>query len=168
MDSETRLVVFTLATHRYAIELERIQRVVRVVAVTPLPRAPANVLGIIDFGGTVLPVINLRERFNLQARSIRLSDHLIIASTGRRIVALLVDEATGVIKISPEEIAPGDGILPRLEFIDGAVKLDDGLILIQDLDRLLSLEEEALIDQALSEQAAHNTATDSAKVVPQS
>ena len=77
-----------------------------------------------------------------------------IASTGRRTVALLVDETNGVIAIAPETIAPAGTILPRLEFIEGAVKLEDGLILIHDLDRLLSLEEEQAIDRALNDHAA--------------
>jgi len=146
---EQPLVVFSLDDQRYALALARVQRAIRVVAITPLPDAPAIVLGIIDLGGAVIPVIDIRRRFNHPPRDVRLSDHLVVATTGKRTVALLVDETKGVIEASPERYAPAAEILPGLELVDGAVKLEDGLILIHDLERLLSLEEETAIDRAL-------------------
>jgi purine-binding chemotaxis protein CheW len=148
--TEQPLVVFSLDDQRYALALARVQRAVRVVAITPLPKAPPIVLGIIDLGGVVIPVIDIRQRFNHPPRDVRLSDHLIVATTGKRTVALLVDETKGVIEASPESFAPAGEILPGLELVDGAMKLENGLILIHDLERLLSLEEETAIDRALS------------------
>ena len=150
VDADQSLVVFSLDGQRYALALERVQRCLRVVAITPLPESPAIVLGIIDLGGVVIPVINLRERFNHPPRDVRLSDHLVIADTGKRTVALLVDETNGVIQLSPERYAPAGEIIPRLELMDGAAKLEDGLVLIHDLERLLSLDEDAAIDCALN------------------
>lgn len=144
------LVVFTLDDQRYALPLARVQRSLRVVAITPLPEAPPIVLGIMDLGGVVIPVIDIRKRFNHRPRDTRLSDHLIIATAGTRTIALLVDETKGVIQIAPESIAAAGEILPALEFVAGAIKLDDGLVLIHDLERLLSLDEETAIDRALS------------------
>jgi purine-binding chemotaxis protein CheW len=151
--SRRPLVVFSLDGQRYALPLASVHRCMRVVAITPLPGAPAIVLGIIDLGGAVIPVINIRKRFNQPPRDLRLSDHLVVATTGKRTVALLVDETKGVIEASPESYAPAGDIVPRLELVDGAIKLEDGLILIHDLGRLLSLEEDTAIDRALS--AAH-------------
>ena len=145
-----RLVVFLLDDQRYALSLACVQRAIRVVAITPLPAVPAIVLGIIDLGGVVIPVINIRGRFNRPPRKVRLSDHLIIATTGKRTVALLVDETQGVIEASPESYAPAGEILPGLELVQGAIKAENGLILIHDLERLLSLEAETAIDLALS------------------
>lgn len=150
-------MVFSLCDQRYALALSSVQRCIRVVATTPLPEAPAIVLGIIDLGGVVIPVINLRGRFNHPPRDMLLSDHLLIAETGKRTVALLVDETQGVIEVSLESYAPAGEFMPRLELLDGAVKLEDGLILIHDLERLLSLEEDAAIDRALSAIAGTET-----------
>jgi purine-binding chemotaxis protein CheW len=144
------LVVFSLDSRRYALDLARVQRCIRVVAITPLPGAPAIVLGVIDLAGVVIPVVDIRKRFNHPARDARLSDHLVVATTGRRTVALLVDETRGVVEVSAESYAPGAGILPGLEMVEGAMKLEDGLILVHDLDRLLSLDEQKTIDRALS------------------
>lgn len=143
------LVVFALDDQRYALPLARVKRSIRVVAITPLPEAPEIVLGVIDLGGEVIPAIDIRKRFNHPPRDIRLSDQLIVATTGKRTVALLVDETKAVIEASPESYAPAGGILPGLGLVDGAIKLEDGLVLIHDLERLLSLEEESAIDQAL-------------------
>jgi purine-binding chemotaxis protein CheW len=144
------LVVFSLDEQRYALDLARVRRSIHVVAITPLPGAPAIVLGLIDLGGVVIPAIDIRKRFNHAPRDIRLSDHLIVATAGKRTVALLVDETKGVTEVSAESYAPAGGIPTRLKLFDGAMKLDGGLILIHDLERLLSLEEEMAIDRALS------------------
>ena len=147
--TERPLVVFSLDDQRYALALARVLRVIRVVAITPLPEAPPIVLGIIDLGGVVIPVIDIRKRFNHRSQDVRLSDHLVIAKTVKRTVALLVDETQGVIEASPESCAQASEIVPGLDLVDGAVKLEDGLILIHDLERLLSLEDETAIDSAL-------------------
>ncbi len=143
------MVIFSLDEQRYALPLDRVQRSIRAVAITPLPGAPAIVIGIIDLGGVVIPVIDTRGRFNHPPRDIRLSDHLVIATAGKRTIALLVDETTGVLEASPDNRTPADDIAPRLELVDGAIRAKDGLILIHDLERLLSLDEETGIDRAL-------------------
>ena len=123
------------------------------VAVTPLPKAPSLVLGVIDFGGVVVPVLNVRERFRLPPRQPVLSDQLIVARTSRRLVALAVEATSGVIAEAAEDRAPAGSILSGLELVEGALKCASGLILIHDLDRLLLLEEEDQLDRALLHEA---------------
>jgi purine-binding chemotaxis protein CheW len=144
------LVVFSLDGQRYALALHCVQRSLRVVAITPLPGAPSIVAGIIDLAGVVIPVIDIRARFKLPPRALHLSQHLVVATAAGRTVALLVDETNGVIEGPPGGAVPADTILPGLELVEGAVKLDDGLVLIHDLARLLSLEEGLALDRALS------------------
>lgn len=147
--SDLALLVFELDTQAYALPLHQVRRALRAVAIAPLPGAPAIVLGIVDLAGTVMPVIDMRRRLGHQPRRLRPSDHIIYAHTRRRPVALLVDKTTGVIDAPPEAVVPADGVLPGLVLVEGAVKLPGGLILIHDLDRLLSLEEDAAIGQAM-------------------
>ena len=136
--AERPLVVFSLDGQRYALPLARVLRSILAAAVTRLPGAPAIVRGSIDLGDGAIPVIDLRERFNHRPRNGRMFDHLLVASTGTRTVALLVDETRGIIEASPGHCTPAREIPPRLEHVDGAVRLEDGLILIHDLERLLS------------------------------
>src|ERR1700712_4788121 len=96
-DSEPQpLIVFRLDDNRYGLRADAVERVVRTVEITPLPKAPPTVLGVINAEGQVIPVFDMRRRFQLPERMPDLSDHLIIARAGGRRVALAVDEALDV------------------------------------------------------------------------
>jgi purine-binding chemotaxis protein CheW len=142
-------VVFVLDGQRYALHLSAVERIIRAVEVTPLPKAAEIVLGIINMQGRIIPVVNIRRRFRLPEREIDLSDQLIIANTIKRSVALVVDEVRGVIEQAQEEVVPAEAVLPGAKYVEGVVKLEDGMILIHDLNRFLSLEEERSLDKAL-------------------
>ncbi|MHB8255543.1 MAG: chemotaxis protein CheW, partial [Acidiferrobacter sp.] len=111
------------------------------------------IAGVINVQGQVIPVINIRRRFRLPEREMALSDHMIVARTARRKVALLVDGAMGVIELSQDQVVRSPFILPDMEYVEGVVKLEDGLILIHNLDTFLALEEEKALDYALSDPA---------------
>lgn len=149
MEKLNRLVVLTLCDQRYGLPLSAVERVVRMVEVTPLPKAPDIVLGVVNVQGRVIPVVNMRRRFRLPEREISLTDQLIVAHTARRPVALAADAVTGVLEYSEQEVVGAQDILPGVEYIEGVVKLRDGLILIHDLDKFLSLEEGAALDQTM-------------------
>lgn len=119
------------------------------VAISSLPNAPDIILGVVNFQGRVIPVINVRRRFRLREREIALTDQLVVGHTARRPVALVVDAVLDVIASSEQNLIATENILPKVEYVEGVVKLTDGLILIHDLDKFLSLEEEGSLDQAL-------------------
>lgn len=155
MNPTVQLVLFSLDAQRYALPLVVVERVLRAVEVTPLPKAPSIVLGVIDVGGRVLPVLNLRQRFGLPEREIAPADQFLMAHASQRPVALAIDEAQGMIERPETEILNAAGIVPGLEHIRGLVKLDGGLVLIQDLERVLSLDEARILNEAMEEVAAH-------------
>lgn len=150
MGPRQQFLSFTLAAGRYAIPLAAVARVVRVAEFAPLPRAPEIVLGIVNVQGRIIPVVNVRRRFRHPEREIRLSDQLIVAVTARRPVALLVDRTEGVIERAEGEIVRAEKVLPGLEYVRGVLKLEDGLVLIHDLDTFLSLDEERKLGEALA------------------
>ena len=151
MKTFDRLVTFVLDRQRYALDLSSVEKVVRAVEVTPLPKAPGIVSGVINMQGRVVPVFNIRKRFGLPERELALSDQMIIANTSRRTVSLAVEQVEGTMEQSTlERVMPGK-ILPEMEYVEGVVKLEDGMVFIHDLDRFLSLEEEKEIDDALRE-----------------
>lgn len=149
MNNTDCFVLFVLDEQHYALHLSAVTRIVHAVEITRLPKAPDIVCGVVNVQGQIIPVVDIRRRFRLPQREIRLSDHLIIASTSRRPVALLVDAVEGVTEypeqetISPEEISPG------MEYVKGVIKLRGDLILIHDLDKFLSLDEEKKLEDAL-------------------
>ena len=143
------LVVFTVDDQRYAVPLAVVERVVPMVEITPVPQTPEIVLGVINVQGRVIPVINVRKRLSLPARAPHLSDQLLIARTSKRAVALVVDAVSEVMTLSSQEVVLGETILAHLDYVTGVVKWHDGLILIHDLDRFLSLEEEQALHEAI-------------------
>lgn len=143
------LIVFSLENQRYALPLSASERVVRMVAITPLPNAPDIILGVVNFHGKVIPVINMRRRFGLPEREPSLFDQLVIANTARRPVALVADAVLDVIAYPAQSRIAAKDILAVIEYVDGVVKLPDGLIFIHDLDRFLSLEEEDSLSRVL-------------------
>jgi purine-binding chemotaxis protein CheW len=142
-------VVFGLDGQRFALRLSAVQRVVRAVAVTPLPGAPPVVLGAIDVAGSIVPVIDVRRRLSPASHEVRASDQFLIATTARRSVALLIDEAHGVIEHEPSAVVDAARIAPGLERFHGVVQLEDGLVLIHDLDAFLSLDEARALDESM-------------------
>jgi len=148
-DSSGQTVVFSLDKRRYGLALSTVERVVRMVDVTPLPQAPALVFGVVNVQGRVIPVVNPRRRFRLPERDFELSDQLVIARTARRTVAFVVDGVSDVLEYSLEQAVGVHEIVPGIECVEGVVKLSDGLVLIHDLDKFLSLEEEQALDAAI-------------------
>ncbi|HEV2247142.1 MAG TPA: chemotaxis protein CheW [Terriglobia bacterium] len=148
-DKLNQLVVFALDEQRYALHLSVVERIVKVVEVTPLPKAPEIVLGVVNLQGRIIPAVNIRKRFGLPGRDVNLSDQLIIASTSRRTVALVADSVSGVVERPASEVIAGGKILPGMEYVEGVAKLTDGMVFIHDLDRFLSLEEESKLDDAV-------------------
>jgi purine-binding chemotaxis protein CheW len=141
----SQLVVWLLDAQRYALPLDAVERVVRAVAVTPLPDAPDVVCGVIDFHNQLIPVVNMRSRLRLPSREVALSDLLLLAHGATRRVAFFVDAVAGTIEQPGRAVAPGDG-----GCIAGIVRLADGIVLIQDLDRVLSPADERALDLALA------------------
>jgi len=150
MNKSIQLVIFTLDEQRYALHLHTVKRIVRAVEITPLPKAPEIVLGVVNVQGQVIPVMDIRNRFSLPGRELDLSDQLIISHIPKRTVALVVDAVSDVIECPDQVLITSEQILPDTGYIDGVLKLEDGLILIHDLDKFLSLEEGERLDDALN------------------
>jgi purine-binding chemotaxis protein CheW len=150
MSEVTQLLVFLLDGQRYAMPLRAVERIVRAAAITPLPQAPEIVLGVLDVRGVILPVLNIRRRFRLPERDVDPADQFLIAHAGNRPVALVIDAAAGVIELPPAQIVAASAVAPGLEHIQGVAKMNDGLVLIHDLESFLSLDEAAALDRAMN------------------
>jgi purine-binding chemotaxis protein CheW len=123
------------------------------VEVTPLPKAPEIVLGVIDFQGTIIPVMSMRKRFGLSEPETNLSDQIIVADTARRCVALVVNSVAGVLERTAEAVTETEKIIPGAQYVEGITRLEDGILFIHNLEHFLSGNEEqqlcALLAQAV-------------------
>lgn len=154
MESLNKYILFWLDNQGFALNVSNIERIVRIVEVKPLPKAPEFILGSINFQGEFLPVINMRKLFLLEDRAIDLNDQLIITQTELRKVALWVDKVGDIVERSLDEIIKTDKVLLDIEYVEGLFEFEDGIILLHDLDKFLRLEQISLLKQALEKKKA--------------
>jgi len=142
MGISSQYFVFGLEDQRYALALATVLKVIRAVEFTFLPEAPENLLGLINIGGEIIPVLDIRKRFHLPNREIDLNDRIIICKGAARTIAFVADVVEGVVEFAPEELNEAVHILPEMEhYIEGVGKLNDDTVLIYDLDSLFSMQE---------------------------
>ena len=130
---EVQFLVFGLNGSRFALSLEQVQRVVRAVAVTPVPEAPPGVRGVINVAGQITPVVDLRPSLRLPETEVSPGDYFILVNTPTGLQALLVNEVLWIITCREEDIVPAGDIVPEGGAIRGAVKQDHEIIFIHDL-----------------------------------
>ena len=131
-------LVFILDEQQYAVPVGQVDRVVRAVEVTPIADSPEVIAGIINLGGIIVPVINLRRQLHLVERAIDINDQFVIAKTRKLTVALVVDEVEGVIGAQELEMTEAADVFPGLGFLQGVVKMAGKMLLIQDLEAIVS------------------------------
>ena len=146
-----KIVLFSLEEPRYALYLSEVVKVERAVEVTPLPSAPQLVSGVIDFHGEIIPVIDIRKLFRLPQRDMRLEDQFIIARTSQRLVVLVVDSVNGVYDLEPHQAMDAGESVPFTRYLSGIATVDHDIVLITDLEKFLSLDEERALNLALTE-----------------
>lgn len=147
-------LVFSLTSERFAIPAGTVQEIVRAVAIAALPGAPSVVEGVINFRGRIVPVVDPRHRFGMPEVPLHPDQIFIVATAGPRLVALWVDRATELTTIPLDAIDHAADVAPTAPYITGVARLPDGLLVIHDLERFLSLDETARLDLALQQAAS--------------
>jgi purine-binding chemotaxis protein CheW len=136
-------VTFTLEDETYGMNVMQVQEVLREVEVAPVPGAPNYVLGIINLRGNVVSVIDARTRFGLQPKESDDMSRIIVIEAQQQILGILVDSVAEVVDIERDEIdtAPNVGNAETSKYIDGVVSRGDKLLILVDLNKLLSQSE---------------------------
>lgn len=147
---EHHLVHFCVNGRAYAIDIRRIQEIIYYREVTPVPQAASFILGVIDLRGQIIPVVSLKERLGLHTERpdpaspvAQGASHILINRIGARTVGLLVNEVQEVIRLGAGSIHPPDPLLSSQDckYLEGICHFKGQLILVLDLDRLLSVQE---------------------------
>lgn len=147
-------LVFEVGGRRLGLSGRVLREVIRAVATAPLPKAPPIVEGVINLRGVLVPVLDIRQRFALPPVSLSPEHHFLIAQADGRLVALHVDRALDLITVDEGVIESVAGVASGAEHVAGIVKLPDGLLIIHDLERFLSLDESRQVDAALAAERA--------------
>ena len=144
-----QVLPFWLSGHRLALTLETVVRVLPALVGTPLPGAPATVSGLVNVRGSILPVIDLARRFDWDSPPAALWQPYLWLQTQRRQLVVPVDAVETVAVCVAEDFQPAPHPSVPSELLSGVVRTAEGLLLIQDVERLLSESDEALLDSAL-------------------
>lgn len=147
--STIRLVLLKVDGQAYALHLEAVDRILRMIDVTPLPGAPDSVEGVINMQGSVVTVVSIRRRLGLARRGPAVSDSLVIAFARGRRLAVIAEAVLGVVELAAGAIVRSGDLARGIQHIEGVLKTSDGLVLIHDLERFFSAEEDRSLDLAL-------------------
>ncbi len=145
---ERQLVVFVMENEEFACSINNVREVLKMVRVTPLPRSLDFVEGVINMRGEVIPVIDLRRRFGLPEAERTADSRIIIVEVGELMVGLIVDSVSEVTSLPNEQIqeAPSQVAGGKTDLIKGVGKIDDRMLIILDLDRILTSDEQVALD----------------------
>jgi purine-binding chemotaxis protein CheW len=141
-EAQEHLVTFFLAREEYGVDVRLVQEIIRVAEITPVPRAPAAIKGVINLRGRIIPVIDLKRRLGLgEVESSRVA-RVVVVRIKDRLVGLLVDGASQVLKVplSIIEPAPEEVVEIDANYIRGVAKLEKRLIILVDLVKILGVD----------------------------
>ena len=141
-------VTFRLGDEKYGINVMQVQEVLRVTDIAPVPGAPGYVLGIINLRGNVVTVIDTRNRFGLLSVESSDSTRIVIIETDHHIIGIMVDSVAEVVDLRSSEIetAPNVGNDESSKYIQGVTSRDNELLILVDLNKFLSDEENEELD----------------------
>ncbi|MCA1766732.1 MAG: chemotaxis protein CheW [Idiomarina sp.] len=142
-DEVLQWVTFQLEQETYGINVMQVQEVLRYSEIAPVPGAPSYVLGIINLRGNVVTVIDTRLRFGLQTTEVTDNSRIVIIESEQQVIGILVDSVAEVVYLKTSEIdsAPNVGTDESARFIQGVSNRDDELLILVDLDKMLTDEE---------------------------
>jgi len=146
-DPMLQWVTFRLDNETYGINVMQVQEVLRYTEIAPVPGAPTYVLGIINLRGNVVTVIDTRERFGLTTAEITDNTRIVIIEADEQVVGILVDAVAEVVYLRQSEIetAPNVGNDESAKFIQGVCHKNDELLILVELEKMMSEEEWAEI-----------------------
>jgi purine-binding chemotaxis protein CheW len=158
MNSETAItdkyLTFLLASEEYAVDILRVQEIKGWNKATVIPNTPGYICGVINLRGIIVPIIDLRLRFKLERleygpMTVVVVVKVLSSGNRERIMGIVVDAVSDVYDITGDDIKspPDFGSAISIEFIKGLVTVDDKMVIVLDIDRLLNSEELALTEQ---------------------
>lgn len=145
-----QLVSFNLGDEEFGVDILKVQEINRMVAITRVPNTPAYVEGVINLRGKVIPIIDLRMRFGLDRKQEDKNTRIIVVEISGKIVGFVVDSVSEVLRIPKSVTEPPPPIVAGIEaeYITAVGKLEDRLLILLDLDKILSTEETAQLHAA--------------------
>lgn len=139
-DELIQLVTFSIGEEEFGVDILKVQEIIRTMEITKVPRAQDFVEGVINLRGKVIPIIDLRRRFGLPSKAHDKYTRIIVIEINNMIVGFVVDSVSEVLRIPAGTVEPPPAVVAGMdsEYISGVGKLHDRLLILLDLDKLLS------------------------------
>jgi purine-binding chemotaxis protein CheW len=156
MSESTQVVSFKLGPEEYGVDIAQVQEINRMVAVTNVPRAPVFMEGVINLRGQLIPIIDLRTRFGMPRAEHTKNTRIVVTEIGTKRVGMVVDSVSEVLRLPLEAIEPAPDMITGVdtEYIRGVGKMDDRLIILLDLAKIVTGSEKRELETADVETAA--------------
>ena len=135
-----QMINFCIGTEQYGVDIRKVREVIQVGEITPLPHAPDFVKGVINLRGDVIPVINLREKLGMAEERDTLADRVIVVEIGEKLVGMIVDAVSRVVRIAAAQLETAPLWLGGLtgDYMAGVVRLPDRLIVVLNAEAILT------------------------------
>ena len=136
-----QVVSFKLGSEEYGVDIAQVQEINRMVAITHVPRAPQFMEGVINLRGQLIPIIDLRTRFGMPRAEHTKNTRIVVTEIGAKRVGMVVDSVSEVLRIPVEQIEDAPEMISGgvdTEYIRGVGKIEDRLIIMLDLARIIS------------------------------
>lgn len=148
-ETGNEFLAFTLGKEEYGIDILKVQEIRGYETVTRIANAPDFVKGVVNLRGIIVPIVDMRIKFNLGEPTYDQFTVVIILNIGGRVVGMVVDSVSDVITLSPEQIkpAPEMGTALNTDYLIGLGTLDQRMLILVDIDKLMSSSEMGLIEK---------------------
>ncbi len=138
-----QLVTFHVGDEEFGVEILAVREINRMMEITRVPHAPPFVEGVINLRGQVIPVVDLRRRFGMPPRDHDRNTRIVVVELSDKVVGFVVDSVSEVLRVPASLVEPPPPIVGGVEreYLEGVVKLEDRLLILLDLQRLLGEDE---------------------------
>ncbi|VVB94898.1 CheW-like domain protein [uncultured archaeon] len=160
-NGELQLVVFTIGSEEFGVEIMNVQEIIRMTNITRIPQAPGYIRGIINLRGKIIVVINLNVVMGMESKEQDENTRIIVASIGETVMGFVVDSVSEVIRLPEKNVEPAPAVIASrigTEYVLGVGKLDNRLLILLNLGKVLGANELHSI-QSISNDAAGVAAT---------
>ncbi len=141
VNDELQLVVFTLGKEEFGVEINNVQEIIRMPAITKIPQAPDYVKGVINLRGRIITVINLNAMMGMASREQDENTRIIVANVTDTVMGFVVDSVSEVLRLPAKNVEPAPSVIASkisMEYLRGVGKMDNRLLILLDLDKVLS------------------------------
>lgn len=151
VDKMLQIITFHVGKEEFSVSIHKVQEIIRLTDITSVPNSPPFVEGVINLRGQVIPVIDARKRFGLYEAERTDASRIIVVDSDGKIVGLIVDSVTEVLQLSKNSVEPPPDIVGSVDsdYIDGVGKYDNRLVILLNLDKVLTFKEKKQLEETV-------------------